>query len=246
MIFHEGDEGAEMYVITQGRVEIRKATGPSSAKTLTTLQTGDLFGEMAIIDQQAALGDRGGRRADQAARAERQALRPDARAPTPTSPGAMIRILSERIRHANAIIQSLMATNRQNQVWAGLVEYAKEHGVSTFKGSRVKIADFVEWAVEHLGMSEKDVEAILEVFLHRDIISYSARGKEEILVEPKTGARAARELTPRRAAHGPHCLQQVRQLAVEPRHGLAVGGAPGRRPARRPGSRGWRGSPGAR
>jgi hypothetical protein len=50
----------------------------------------------------------------------------------------------------------------------------------------VKTADFVKWAVEHLGMSAKDVESILEVFLHRHIVSYSARGTEEILVEPKT------------------------------------------------------------
>jgi hypothetical protein len=50
----------------------------------------------------------------------------------------------------------------------------------------VKTADFVHWALEHLGMSAKDVAAILEVFLHRHIVQYSARGTDEILVEPKT------------------------------------------------------------
>jgi hypothetical protein len=79
-----------------------------------------------------------------------------------------------------------MATSRQNQVWAGLVDYAKERGVSGYKGFRVKTADFVQWALEHLGMSAKDVESIIEVFLHRHILSYSSRGTEEILVEPKT------------------------------------------------------------
>jgi CRP/FNR family cyclic AMP-dependent transcriptional regulator len=184
-IFREGEEGAEMYVITQGRVEIRKATGPSAAKTLTTLQTGDLFGEMALIDRKP--------RSATAVAVEptkllvlNETLFDRMLVSNPDFARRMIRILSDRIRRANQVIQSLMATSRQNQVWAGLVEYAKEHGVSGFKGLRVKTADFIQWALEHLGMSAKDVESLLEVFLRRHIVQYSARGTEEILVEPKT------------------------------------------------------------
>ena len=184
-IFREGEEGAEMYVITTGRVEIRKATGPSAAKTLTTLQTGDLFGEMALIDRKP--------RSATAVAVEptkllvlNETLFDRMLVSNPDFARRMIRILSDRIRRANQVIQSLMATSRQNQVWAGLVEFAKEHGVSGFKGLRVKAADFVQWALEHLGMSAKDVESLLEVFLRRHIVQYSARGTEEILVEPKT------------------------------------------------------------
>ena len=54
----------------------------------------------------------------------------------------MNRVLSERIRRADAIIQNIMTTNRQNQLWTGLMQYAREKGVATFKGSRVTIADF--------------------------------------------------------------------------------------------------------
>ncbi|MCX7029717.1 MAG: cyclic nucleotide-binding domain-containing protein [Spirochaetes bacterium] len=184
-IFHEGEEGAEMYIITQGRVEIRKATGQSAAKTLTTLHTGDLFGEMALIDRKP--------RSATAVAVEptrllvlNDKLFDRMLVSNPDFARRMIRILSDRIRRANQVIQNLMATSRQNQVWVGLVEYAKEHGVSGFKGFRVKIADFVQWALEHLGMSAKDVESLIEVFLHRHIVQYSARGTDEILVEPKT------------------------------------------------------------
>lgn len=184
-IFHEGEEGAEMYVITEGRVEIRKATGPSAAKTLTTLQTGDLFGEMALIDRKP--------RSATAVAVEptkllvlNEKLFDQMLVSNPDFARRMIRILSDRIRRANQVIQNLTATSRQNQVWAGLVDFAKEHGVSGFKGFRVKTADFVQWAMEHLGMSARDVESILEVFLHRHIVAYSSRGTAEILVEPKT------------------------------------------------------------
>jgi len=52
VIFKENDDGSEMFIIIQGIVEIRKSTGQSSSKILTTLQKGDMFGEMAIIEKQ--------------------------------------------------------------------------------------------------------------------------------------------------------------------------------------------------
>jgi CRP/FNR family cyclic AMP-dependent transcriptional regulator len=99
----------------------------------------------------------------------------------------MSRVLSERIRKTNAIIQNLLTTNRQNQLWAGLLEYTREHGVSTYKGSRVNVAAFTQWASEHLGMTEKDVEGILSFILRKGFIAPSAKGEDEILVTPKKG-----------------------------------------------------------
>jgi len=186
VVFRENDPGGEMYVIIQGEVEIRKATGPSSNKTLTVLKKGDLFGEMAIIDKKP-------RSATAVATQPSKLLVLNEKlyesmvASNPDFARKMNRLLSERVRKANAIIQSLMTTNRQNQLWAGLLQYAQERGVSTFKGSRVTVSEFVQWASEHLGMAEKDVQAILAHLIKREFISYSARGKEEILVEAKEG-----------------------------------------------------------
>jgi CRP/FNR family cyclic AMP-dependent transcriptional regulator len=186
VVFRENDPGSEMYVIIQGEVEIRKATGPSSNKTLTVLKKGDLFGEMAIIEKKPRSATAV---ATQPSRllVLNEKLYESMVATNPDFARKMNRLLSERVRKANAIIQSLMTTNRQNQLWAGLLQYAKERGVSTFKGSRVTVSEFIQWASEHLGMSEKDVQAILAHLIKREIISYSARGKEEILVEPKEG-----------------------------------------------------------
>jgi CRP-like cAMP-binding protein len=186
VVFRENDPGSEMYLIIQGEVEIRKATGPSSNKTLTVLRKGDLFGEMAIIEKKPRSATAV---ATQPSRllVLNEKLYESMVATNPDFARKMNRLLSERVRKANAIIQSLMTTNRQNQLWVGLLQYAKERGVSTFKGSRVTVSDFIQWASEHLGMSEKDVQAILAHLIKREFIAYSARGKEEILVEPKEG-----------------------------------------------------------
>ncbi len=187
VIFHENDEGAEMFIIVEGKVEIRKSTGPSTSKTLTVLQKGDMFGEMAIIEKMprsatavAVLPTR--------LLVLNEKLYEHTVGTNPDFARKMNRVLSERIRRANAIIQTILSTNRQNQLWTGLLQYAEEHGVSTFKGSRVNIAEFTAWAQEHLGMSDKEVQGILAHLLKREVITYSARGKEEILVEKKAGA----------------------------------------------------------
>src|SRR5579864_9448317 len=174
VIFKEGDEGSEMFIIIQGLVEIRKSTGGASNKILTTLKKGDMFGEMAIIEKQP-------RSATAVAVQPTRALvlneklydsmigsnRDFAR--------RMHRVLSERIRRADAIIQNILTTNRQNQLWSGLVQYSRESGVSTFKGTRVSVAPFTDWAVDHLGMNEKEVNAMLIQLIKKGAIAYSAK-----------------------------------------------------------------------
>ncbi len=49
-VFEEGDRGDHFYVIVQGRIELRKATG-SGFKRLAILKAGQAFGEMALLNQ---------------------------------------------------------------------------------------------------------------------------------------------------------------------------------------------------
>ncbi|MFQ3619370.1 MAG: Crp/Fnr family transcriptional regulator [Spirochaetales bacterium] len=48
IIFHEGDEGKEMYIIQDGKVKISKSAGDKDL-VLAILGKGDFFGEMAIV-----------------------------------------------------------------------------------------------------------------------------------------------------------------------------------------------------
>lgn len=49
-IFREGDDGAEMFIIESGSIEIRRAA--RGAEPVATLGPGDFFGEMAILEDQ--------------------------------------------------------------------------------------------------------------------------------------------------------------------------------------------------
>jgi CRP/FNR family transcriptional regulator, cyclic AMP receptor protein len=49
-IFREGEIGAEMYIIAQGRVRISKIVPGVGEEALAILEPGSYFGEMALID----------------------------------------------------------------------------------------------------------------------------------------------------------------------------------------------------
>jgi CRP-like cAMP-binding protein len=50
VLFHEGDEGEEMYIIQSGRVAIKKKVKDGET-TLAVLEKGDFFGEMAVLER---------------------------------------------------------------------------------------------------------------------------------------------------------------------------------------------------
>ncbi len=51
VVFQEGDEGKELFVIGEGEVEIRKKSASGEPMTLARLGSGNFFGELSFIDQ---------------------------------------------------------------------------------------------------------------------------------------------------------------------------------------------------
>lgn len=50
VLFHEGDDGEDMYIVQSGKVAIKKKLQEGDA-TLAVLEKGDFFGEMAILER---------------------------------------------------------------------------------------------------------------------------------------------------------------------------------------------------
>ena len=51
IVFREGDEGKELFVIREGEIEIRKDNPSGESMTLARLGPGNFFGELSFIDQ---------------------------------------------------------------------------------------------------------------------------------------------------------------------------------------------------
>jgi CRP-like cAMP-binding protein len=214
IIFREGDPGLEMYVIVEGRVEIRKKTSLTLTKTLSVFHKGDIFGEMALMEKKprsatavSVLPTR--------LLVINESLLDSMIEKNPDFARKMIRIFSERLRQANALIQSLMVNSRHNQVLAGIRQYARESGNATFKGAqvtRVNVERFYKpgpgatWAFRR-----SDVEEILPALLKTGALKPSSVGKEEVLVPTSAEHRVRGRPRLQR-------LQQVRQPPVQGVH----------------------------
>lgn len=180
-IFDEGKSGDMMYVIVEGEVEIRKRTSRTATKTLAVFHSGDIFGEMALIEKKPRSATAIATRQSKLLALNDKLL--DAMIENnPDFAKKLIRMLAERLRKSNAIIQTMSVNNRQEQVLTGLHRFAREQGQSTFKGPRVKVEEFVSYAQSHLGIKGNEVRATLESLSRRGLLQPSALGSGEIVI----------------------------------------------------------------
>jgi CRP-like cAMP-binding protein len=183
-VFREKDPGNEMYVIIEGKVEIRKSTSSSASRTLIVLGKGDIFGEMAIIEKKKRSAT-----AVTVTGTKLLVLNQDlfdvALGKNPDFARKMIRILSERLRRANTALQQSLMTSRQSMVQAGLAQYAVEYGESTFKGKRLNVDQFLDWASDRIGIDDAEIRSVLKSLLDKGVLEPSAKGGEELIFNPE-------------------------------------------------------------
>jgi CRP-like cAMP-binding protein len=161
VVFSEGSPGGEMYVLVSGEVELRKRVGSGERVLKIVKEPNDFFGEMALVDDAP-------RSATAVASAPTELLLVNQASfeHMVTTNGQfavkIIKVLSERLRNANAEIRHLVETSPREQFKQGMVEFAMKHGETTYnKGLRVDVAEMKAWIHQHLGMPEKEIEAHL-------------------------------------------------------------------------------------
>ena len=179
VIFKEGESGNLMYVILEGEIEILKSVA-GSHKTLSVLGKGEFFGEMSLLDDSPRSAT-----AMCSKEAKLLVMSDDQLdsyiSSNPDFAVKMIRNLARRLRGANKLIEQALAGNSTRAVFEGLAEYAREKGLETFKGWRVSVPAFSVWAGQHLGISERNIPAILQTLLERGFIVTSAMGENEVI-----------------------------------------------------------------
>jgi CRP/FNR family cyclic AMP-dependent transcriptional regulator len=181
IIFEEGKSGDVMYVIVAGEVEIRKRTSRGATTTLAVFHRGDIFGEMALIEKKPRSATAISTRQSKLLAMNDKLLEAMIDG-NPDFARKLIRMLAERLRKSNAIIQTITSNNRQEQVLSGLHRFAREQGQATFKGPRVNLDEFVAWAQSHLGIKGQEVRSTLEGLGRRGLVQPSALGSTEILI----------------------------------------------------------------
>lgn len=184
IIFSENDSGEEMFIIIEGEVEISKRTSLETSKTLINLKSGDIFGEMAIIEKKP-------RSATAIATTQSRLLSMDEGLffsmieNNPDFAVKIVRVLSERIRRSNSLIQAMASTNREALIYSSLKDYSQGNSIDSFKGKRIGRDKFILWSTHHIGLSEREVSEGIAQLLAKNVILLAATPGEIILPPPK-------------------------------------------------------------
>ncbi len=158
LLFRDGDEGDEMYVIQRGKVRIFTEVR-GREKQLAILGQGDFFGEMALLNGKP-------RTASAEILEDASLLRIDAK-----TFGAMIvsnteiavrliKKLSRRLDSANTLIDLLMHRDPKARVILGLVHEAEFNGEVQSDRSVLVPLDMAGLATQ-IGLSAEEVAAVL-------------------------------------------------------------------------------------
>jgi len=172
VLFNEGEKGALMYLIRQGKIKITKGKDEDE-KILAVLKDGDFFGEMAIID--------GSPRSASAVAVEPTSLlvidEETFRIKIRENPliEHVLGTLAKRLRTANEQIKMLTIKSEERRIVAYIITKAKESGVKTDAG--IEITPFSFENLTHItGIEEIKVKDYVQKLAQANLITLRNEG----------------------------------------------------------------------
>ena len=174
IIFHLGDPGGLLYIITAGKVKISNSTPDGQEALLAILGTGDFFGELALLDD-----------APRSATAE--ALEPTETltlhraefigflSDNPEFAYQVMQTLAKRIRHLNDQISDVFFLDLNGRLARTLLNLAEQHGKETESGTRIDISLTQTDLAEMTGATRVSINKTLGQFRRADWVSLDGR-----------------------------------------------------------------------
>ena len=180
VIFFENEEGDCLFMILEGRIKVTILGDDGREIILTMLSSGDLFGEMALLDNEP-------RSATAIAVEESELLslqRTDFQKVLGENPGisaALIKVLSQRLRRANHQISTLALLDVYGRVARVILDMAREEG-RRLKDGRIAFRRATHQEIANrIGTTRETVTRMLKDLERQDFVKVEGR---EILLQP--------------------------------------------------------------
>jgi len=187
-VFHEGDTGDVMYVLSAGAVDLKKRVEGGETVLDTVDEPNEFFGEMALIDGRP-------RSASAIAVKDTKLLivdRPAFESMVLTNGRfalKIIKVLSERIRSSNDLVSDLIETLPKERIQRGMADFGLRFGERIHDGSlKVRLEDMKTWINGRMGVARDDLDAAVFRMLKDGAIRWaatSAQTKEHVVL-PET------------------------------------------------------------
>jgi CRP/FNR family transcriptional regulator, cyclic AMP receptor protein len=179
-IFREGDPGDHLYLVGSGEVKILRTTEAGGEVVFAVLGTGDVFGELAVLEENAV------RSADAQALAEtecfvlhRQALVAFLQA-HPAVMWRVITVLSDYIRRKDEAFSDLAFNDIPGRVARKLLELAGSRGEPVGTGAQIAVLLSQRTLAGLVGASRENVNRALSRFAALGVIRLD-RGRITLL-----------------------------------------------------------------
>ncbi len=173
VLFHEGDRGAEMFIIQSGRVKISKRIR-GVEKTLATLEKGEFFGEMAILNDKPRSASAEAVEASELLAIDRKTFESLIRGNVEIAV-RFIKRLADRLREADEQMGALMIKDNTSRLVNALAKHVK----SQKKGGEISIS--IDALAGMAGMEKQQAKTITEKLASVKIVELSGGDTLRIL-----------------------------------------------------------------
>lgn len=188
VIFHQGDVGTALYIIRKGQVAIRLSSDDGKEVTLTMLDRGDFFGELALLDGEPRSTDAVAREESDLLSLQREDFQRflDAR---PQVAKGLLAALSRLVRRVTQLVHDTTFLDARTRLVRVLLELAQNQGKP--KGEGVVIAQkLTQSELANLcGLTRESANKWLRFYVREGLLSYE--GGQITLVQPERLGREA-------------------------------------------------------
>jgi CRP-like cAMP-binding protein len=163
VIFHGGDVADAVYVIASGKVKVVTTSTDGKEFILTVLGAGQVFGEMALVEEAPRSASVVTLTAVELLAIKRE----DFHHLLNTSPGisrSLLAILSRRLRRANSKMESLAYMDVAGRLARYLLDLARDHGQKMGKGWIVVRRPTHSDIAHSIGTSRETVSRLINEF----------------------------------------------------------------------------------
>lgn len=189
IVFHEGDAGDMLYIITSGKVKIGRMGPYGKESLIAILGTSDMFGELALFDP-------GPRTSTVTALTAVEALTMDRAAlhfwisKHPDIAEQLLRVLARRLRRTNNNLSDLIFTDVPGRVAKLLLDLASRFGERDAEALRINHELTQEEFAQLVGSTRESVNKALSNFAARGWIRQ--QGRTVFIYDPAALAKRAR------------------------------------------------------
>ncbi len=173
-IFHEGDRGDSLYVITAGKVKLGRTSADGRESLLSVLGTGEMFGELSLFDPGPRLTSATAVNATDLIALQNKDLRTFI-ADHPQVAMQMLAGLARRLRRTNEGLSDLVFTDVPGRVAKALLDLSGRFGQPSSSGVRVAHDLTQEELAQLVGASRETVNKALADFAARGWLTLGAK-----------------------------------------------------------------------